>query len=488
MVQRKADVAGIHLEALRGGGTLTDASDAQLLDRATGERGVMADSAFRELIERHASMVMGVCRQILRRPHDADDAFQATFLVLVRKSRAIRVPDSLGPWLYKVAYRTAQRARMTARRHQFSELEDVEGGASSDDETCAIETAPVLHEEIGRLPEKYRTPIVLCHLEGRTHEEAARALNWPVGTVSGRLSRGRALLKRKLERRGLAVSQMALARSFVDLAVPPTHSLIESTLACVTSTEASQSMTTSVLSLAEGVMKTMLWNKIKAASLAILLIASASAATGAIVLHAASQPTKPNGDGAAPTTQAQSAFEQQTAKADGLGASPSPGQDLKAPAVQQEAMKKLNFLAGQWKGESWTEFVPGQRSASQGTETLQYKLGGLLLTIEGVHRLKTQDSEGGRVVHSAFTVVSYDEKAKRYRFQAYTDRGSYTEAEAKVGDGSLEWGFRIPQFGEARYTIRLNEKGQWFEIGEVSQNGKDWRKFFEMTLDRVNER
>jgi hypothetical protein len=171
-----------------------------------------------------------------------------------------------------------------------------------------------------------------------------------------------------------------------------------------------------------------------------------------------------------------------------LSGSPSPGQDLKAPAVQQEAMKKLNFLAGQWKGESWTEFVPGQRSASQGTETLQYKLGGLLLTIEGVHRRKTQDSEGGRVLHSAFAVVSYDEQAKRYRFQAYTDRGNYTEAEAKVGDGSVEWGFRIPEFGEVRYTIRLNEKGQWFEIGEVSQNGKDWRKFFEMTLDRVNER
>jgi hypothetical protein len=151
-------------------------------------------------------------------------------------------------------------------------------------------------------------------------------------------------------------------------------------------------------------------------------------------------------------------------------------------------MKKLNFLAGQWKGESWTEFVPGQRSASQGTETLQYKLGGLLLTIEGVHRRKSQDSEGGTVVHSAFAVVSYDEKAKRYLFQAYTDRGTYTDAEAKVGDGGVDWGFRIPQFGEVRNTIRLNEKGQWFEIGEVSQNGKDWRNFFEMTLDRVNER
>jgi hypothetical protein len=95
----------------------------------------------------------------------------------------------------------------------------------------------------------------------------------------------------------------------------------------------------------------------------------------------------------------------------------------------------------------------------------------------------------GRVVGMA-SAVHYvqPDKAKRYRFMAYTDRGTYTETEAKVGDGSVDWGLRIPEFGEVRYTIRLNEKGQWCEIGEVSQNGKDWRKFFEMTLDRVTER
>lgn len=164
------------------------------------------------------------------------------------------------------------------------------------------------------------------------------------------------------------------------------------------------------------------------------------------------------------------------------------GQDPKAIAVQQEAMKKLTFLVGQWKGESWTEFVPGQRQMSQGTETIQNKLNGLLVVIEGVHQRKVADKGAGDVVHHAFGVVSYDEKGKRYRFQAYTDRGNYTEAEARVGDGKLEWGFRIPQFGEVRYTITLTEKGQWFEIGEVSADGKEWRKFFEMTLDRVKEK
>jgi hypothetical protein len=163
------------------------------------------------------------------------------------------------------------------------------------------------------------------------------------------------------------------------------------------------------------------------------------------------------------------------------------GQEAKAPAVQQEAMKKLSFLAGQWKGESWSEFVPGQRSTSLGTETVQSKLGGLLLIIEGVHRRKGGDKEAGKVVHNAFAVVSYDEKAKRYRLQAYTDRGNYTEAEAKVADGKLEWGFRIPKFGEVRYTITVSEQGRWSEIGEVSSDGKEWRKFFEMNLERVRE-
>jgi hypothetical protein len=150
------------------------------------------------------------------------------------------------------------------------------------------------------------------------------------------------------------------------------------------------------------------------------------------------------------------------------------------PAAQRDAMKKLEFLLGEWKGESWTELVPGKRSTSQGTETVQSKLNGLLLAIEGIHRRK-----GGEVVHNAFAVVSYDAKAKQYRVQAYTDRGQYTEAQAKVADKRLEWGFTIPQFGDVRYIITVDDKGRWLETGEVSQDGKEWRKFFEMTLERV---
>lgn len=167
-----------------------------------------------------------------------------------------------------------------------------------------------------------------------------------------------------------------------------------------------------------------------------------------------------------------------------LAAAPAAGQQP-SPAAQLEAMKKLNFLIGKWEGESWTEFAPGQRLQSHGTETVQDKLGGLLVTMEGIHRRKAGEKNEGTVVHNAFGVATFDEKAKRYRFQAYTNRGTYVDAEAKIADGRFEWGFRVPNAVEIRYVIKLNDKGQWFETGEMSRDGKTWRKFFEMTLDRV---
>jgi hypothetical protein len=165
--------------------------------------------------------------------------------------------------------------------------------------------------------------------------------------------------------------------------------------------------------------------------------------------------------------------------------SSSPGQ---APTVaaQRDAMKKLDFLVGQWKGEGWMEFVAGQRRTFQGTEVVQSKVDGLLLAIEGLHRGRLGNKGEEVVVHNAFALVSYDDKAKRYRFQAFTNRGSYEDTEAKVSDGQLVWGMKVPQFGDVRYTIKLDDKGRWFEIGEVSRDGKTWQQFFEMTFQRVD--
>ena len=193
MIPSKSSSVVRQLDVLWTSGSLTGVSDAQILRQFAEVRDTTGESAFRELIDRHGSMVMGVCRQILRDPHDADDAFQATFLVLVCKARWIRVGESLAPWLYGVAYRTAQRARAIASRYRSTAVEQLEEAMeSSSDGNCHFDLRPLLYDELNRLPSKYREPIVLCHLEGKTHEEAARPLHWPVGTVSGRLSRGAA--------------------------------------------------------------------------------------------------------------------------------------------------------------------------------------------------------------------------------------------------------------------------------------------------------
>jgi RNA polymerase sigma factor (sigma-70 family) len=268
------------LDVLWTSGTLTGLSDAQLLCRFIDAQDATAESAFSELVDRHGPMVRGVCRQILRHPHDADDAFQATFLVLVRKARSIRVRESLAPWLYGVAYRTAQRARATASRYRQEGVEHVEALGVPPEDSNHLDLRPLLHEELDRLPDKYRAPIVLCHLEGKTHEQAAQLLHWPIGTVSGRLSRGRELLKSRLERRGLAAPSAIFSASSLNLAQSIPISLVESTLTAATRFAAAQSVSTSVLSLTQGVLRIMFLNKLKTVSLVLLLFGAVTGGVG----------------------------------------------------------------------------------------------------------------------------------------------------------------------------------------------------------------
>ena len=191
------------LRTLFNVGTVRDLTDGQLLERFATDRGDAAELAFAVLVERHGAMVMRVCRAVLGDSHDAQDAFQATFLVLVKRARGLWVRDSIGPWLHQVAYRTAMCGRTTAARRRRLERH----AAISALETRTprdLELERLLHEEIDRLPDRYRSPMVLCDLEGHTHEEAARHLGWPVGTIKSRLSRGRDRLRHGLVRRGVA--------------------------------------------------------------------------------------------------------------------------------------------------------------------------------------------------------------------------------------------------------------------------------------------
>ncbi|HXG13330.1 MAG TPA: sigma-70 family RNA polymerase sigma factor [Gemmataceae bacterium] len=189
------------------------ASDAHLLDQFVRHKD---ESAFELLVWRHGPLVLSVCRRVLHDPHAAEDAFQATFLTLVRKAGSIGKRTALSSWLYKVAYRIALRARARQSRHAaceqpLSSLPDAQTGNEPPDLAAWRELRRVLDVEVHRLPEKYRAPLVLCYLEGKTNEQAAEELGCPKGTVLSRLARARERLRGRLARRGLALSALPLA-------------------------------------------------------------------------------------------------------------------------------------------------------------------------------------------------------------------------------------------------------------------------------------
>jgi uncharacterized protein (TIGR03067 family) len=190
-------------------------TDRQLLERFATRRD---GDAFAELVHRHGPMVLGVCRQILRQEQDAEDGFQATFLVLSCKAASIRSAEALPNWLYGVASRLATRMKAAALRRQRREVALVEPPLSEPGRGGKVgDVGPILFEEIGRLPDKYRIPLVLCYLEGKTNEQAAQHLGCPPGTVFSRLARARERLRLRLTRRGLALSTGVLAASLVRL-------------------------------------------------------------------------------------------------------------------------------------------------------------------------------------------------------------------------------------------------------------------------------
>jgi RNA polymerase sigma factor (sigma-70 family) len=211
------------LRARRAAGT----GDRELLARLVAGRD---DAAFTELVRRYGPMVWGVCRRVLRHEQDAEDAFQATFVVLARKAGTVRAGSSLASWLYGVAHRVAVRARADAarrRRHECAAA--LPAGATADlrwDDVRAV-----LDEELARLPEHYRAPLLLCYLEGLTQDEAARALGWSDGTLRGRLQRGRERLRARLSRRGLSLSAALCAGTLAaDAAAAPPTALVAAAL------------------------------------------------------------------------------------------------------------------------------------------------------------------------------------------------------------------------------------------------------------------
>jgi RNA polymerase sigma factor (sigma-70 family) len=270
-----SDRVNVGIEELLRAARLQDAegqTDGQLLGQFLARRD---EAAFAALVRRHGPMVLGVCRRILGNFHDAEDAFQAAFIVLVHKAVSLKSRAVLGDWLHGVARRTALHAkRVVARRRQ---KEAAMARPEIPSQECSDDRLILLDEALRSLPEKYRLAIVLCELEGHTRREAAEQLGWPEGTVAGRLARGRELLAKRLLRHGLAVSASSTAAGLygdaVSASVPA--SLASSTIKAAMLIAAGQAATAgaisaSVAALAEGVLQSMVLNKLKIATAVLL--------------------------------------------------------------------------------------------------------------------------------------------------------------------------------------------------------------------------
>ena len=258
-------------------------TDADLWERFVRERD---EAAFETLVRKHGPMVLGVCRRISRHRQDAEDAFQATFLVLVRKAASLRSPQTLANWLHGVARRTALDARNLAAKRRAKEAAVLPRIVTPDDPRDDLRT--VLDQELERLAEKYRIAVVLCDLEGKTRKEAAQQLGWAEGTVASRLGRGRSLLARRLARRGFAGALVAaaLADGAAPAGVP--SALVVSTVTAAGFSAGRAAAAQGVLSgtvaaLTEGVLKSMLLTRFKNAIAVFLVIGMATLGTGALM-------------------------------------------------------------------------------------------------------------------------------------------------------------------------------------------------------------
>lgn len=282
--------------ALRSGSG--DLSDAQLVASFLAQR---EEAAFAALLRRHGPMVLGVCRRILRDAHDAEDAFQATFLVLVRKAGTLRSRELLGNWLYGVAYRTAMKARaMSAKRRRKESQAQPNNRSELPAQGPSEELLDRLDGELARLPDKYRAAVVLCELEGKTRKTAARMLGLTEGTLSWRLAQARKMLARRLGPYAGALSvgglTTVLPQGAASASVPA--ALVTATARAALQVAAGQALgagavSIHVLTLTEGVVKAMFLSKVKVVGAVTLAISLAVGAAGWTYGQVAAEPRKP---------------------------------------------------------------------------------------------------------------------------------------------------------------------------------------------------
>jgi RNA polymerase sigma factor (sigma-70 family) len=341
----RADPRAVLSQIHRLAGSLPadDAPDGELLERFRGGRD---QCAFAVLVRRHGPLVWGVCRRVLGDRHDAEDAFQAAFLILVKKAHSIRRAESLGAWLHRVARQLAQRARANRdRRRQVEAGRGAAGaaGASLSEELSLREGLAILDEELGRLPEKFRAPVVLCYLQGRTNEEAARELGCAAGTLKSRLGRARELLARRLVRRGVALpagaAAVLLATGAGEAAALPAAARVAATFSIHETPGASAE----ALRLAHQLTRAMAMNRIKLWAAGLLALAVVGAGAGALVRQAAWGGAPP--PSASAPAERDTPAEQPGAKADLHGDPLPPGAVARLGTVRWRHGARASVLA-----------------------------------------------------------------------------------------------------------------------------------------------
>jgi RNA polymerase sigma factor (sigma-70 family) len=265
------------IQALFVAGSFTGMTEGQLLEHFVNDTGPKAEAAFRSLVMLHGPMVWKVCHGVLPDLHSAEDAFQATFLLLASKANSIRRRESLGAWLYGVARRVAVRAKANIARRALHESSETGLDRALTPELALREELEAMHEELDRLPEKYRAAVVLCHLECLTHAEAGRRLGCPTGTVSIRVARARELLRERMRRRGLSLSAAAgLDHGAHCSSAALTHRLAELTTKAAMNVRAGATMTAGVVApavvqLTEAVLVTMTIRRLFVAATGLLV-------------------------------------------------------------------------------------------------------------------------------------------------------------------------------------------------------------------------
>jgi RNA polymerase sigma-70 factor (ECF subfamily) len=330
------------LDSLRTAASLQEAlgqTDGQLLERYVAGRD---EVAFEALVRRHGPMVLGVCRRLLTNPSDAEDAFQATFLVLVRKAPSVLPREKVANFLYGVAYRAAQKARAATVRRRCRERQvRVLPEPATVAEGLWHDLVPLLDQELSRLPDKYRLPLVLCDLEGRTRTDVAAHLGWPQGTVAGRLARGRDLLARRLARHGLPLSggvlTALLAENAASAGVPVALVAATGTAAAALAdgSAAAGVVSARVAILTTGVLQAMMRGKLRIVMAGTLLAVVALGVAGALLHRAWAERAAAPGEGAR--------------SAEPPAQNRGQGGDKEPQRAEDPAARELQALQGDWK-------------------------------------------------------------------------------------------------------------------------------------------